>query len=100
MNRSDLIERIAEENNLSLPVAERLIRTVFGSMAETLKAGGRIEVRGFGSFEVRSYGAYVTRNPKTGKTMEIREKKSPFFKVGKELRGRILDGAEQMESRQ
>jgi len=99
MNRSDLIERFAVENNLSLPVAEKLIRVVFGSMAETLKAGGRIEVRGFGSFEVRTYDGYVARNPKTGKRMEISAKKSPFFKVGKELRGRILE-PEQAEIRQ
>jgi integration host factor subunit beta len=58
-------------------------------MAETLIAGDRIEIRGFGSFEVREYNGYSGRNPKTGDLVAIKPKKSPFFKVGKELKERI-----------
>ena len=50
---------------------------------------GRIEVRGLGTFEVRKYLPYAGRNPKTGKRIEVKPKKLPFFKVGKELKERV-----------
>jgi len=56
-----------------------------------MKTGGRIEIRGFGSFVMREYGTYTGRNPKTGEEVEIKPKRLPFFKVGKELRERIND---------
>jgi len=56
---------------------------------DVLKNGGRIEIRGFGSFTVREYDAYTGRNPKTGKRTEVRPKRLPFFKVGKELKERV-----------
>ncbi len=64
---------------------------IFGSMAETLIAGGRIEIRGFGSFDVREYEGYTARNPKTGAEVTVKPKKSPFFKCGKELKERIME---------
>ena len=53
---------------------------------DALKDGNRVELRGFGTFEVRSYDAYKGRNPKTGESVEVAPKRSPFFKAGKELR--------------
>jgi integration host factor subunit beta len=50
--------------------------------------GDRIEIRGFGSFVMREYGYYTGKNPKTGKEIEVKQKKLPYCKVGKELRGR------------
>lgn len=61
-------------------------------MADTLISGGRVEIRGFGSFEVREYDAYTARNPKTGVQIQVKPKRSPFFKTGKELKERILEG--------
>ena len=90
MTRSDLIEQLALEKNLNIAFAERVIQEVFGSMADTLAADGRIEIRGFGSFENREYGGYTGRNPKTGELVSVAPKKRPFFKVGKELREIIL----------
>lgn len=92
MTRSDLVERLAVEKNISNAVAERIVTEIFKSMTETLISGGRVEIRGFGSFEVREYGAYTARNPKTGVQIEVKPKKSPFFKTGKELKERILAG--------
>jgi len=89
MTRSDLIEQLAMEKNLNIAVAERVIQEVFGSMAGTLAAGARIEIRGFGSFENREYGGYTGRNPKTGELVTVVPKKRPFFKVGKELKEKI-----------
>ena len=61
-------------------------------MADTLVAGDRIEIRGFGSFEIREYEGYSGRNPKTGLEVSVGPKKTPFFKVGKELKERIMAG--------
>jgi integration host factor subunit beta len=54
-----------------------------------MKKGDRIEIRGFGSFTVREYKAYKGRNPKTGENIDVRPKKLPFFKVGKDLKGMV-----------
>lgn len=91
MNRSDLVERLALEKGVTNAVAEGVIQTIFGSMADTLITGGRIEIRGFGSFEIRDYDGYSGRNPKTGLEVLVKPKKAPFFKVGKELKERIAD---------
>jgi len=47
------------------------------------------EIRGFGSFKVKDYSSYQGRNPKTGEVIQVREKKLPYFKVGKELKERV-----------
>jgi integration host factor subunit beta len=91
MTRSDLIEQLAERRGINLAVAETVVHEIFSSMADTLIAGNRIEIRGFGSFEIREYEGYSGRNPKTGLEVVVKPKKSPFFKVGKELKERILE---------
>jgi integration host factor subunit beta len=91
MKRSDLIERLAIEKNISIAVAERIILEIFKSMSEALISGGRVEIRGFGSFEVREYAARAARNPKSGVAIAVGSKKRPFFKTGKELKERIED---------
>lgn len=93
MTRSDLVERLAVEKGITSVVAERVVQTIFGSMADTLIAGGRIEIRGFGSFEIREYDGYSGRNPKTGLEVVVKPKISPFFKAGKELKERVLNGS-------
>lgn len=93
MTRSDLVLAFAGRKGISIPIAEAIVTEIFGSMAETLIAGSRIEIRGFGSFEIREYEGYSGRNPKTGIEVIVAPKKSPFFKVGKELKERILAGA-------
>jgi len=55
-------------------------------MAEALKQDDRVEIRGFGSFVNRNYQSYQGRNPKTGELVQVRPKRVPFFKVGKELK--------------
>ncbi len=89
MNKSDLIEALAFEKDLTHKKAEEIINLIFQAMTETLADGGRIEIRGFGSITVKSYKAYTGRNPKTGETIDVKPKKLPFFKVGKGLRESI-----------
>lgn len=89
MNKSELIDVISEKTKQPRKKAEDLINLIFGSMTETLAHGGRIEIRGFGSFVNKNYGSYVGRNPRTGESIEVKPKKLPFFKAGKELKERI-----------
>ena len=69
--------------------AELLINAIFDCMEASLRRGERIEIRGFGSFEIRNYRAYEGRNPRTGSAVNVKPKRLPFFKVGKELKERV-----------
>ena len=89
MNKSELIEALAASKGISFKRAEEVVNGIFAAMAEALVQGDRIEIRGFGSFVVRDYKSYTGRNPKTGELIEVKPKKLPFFKVGKELRERV-----------
>ena len=89
MNKSQLIESLAKEENLPLKKAEEVVNTVFGEMEAALIRGDRVEIRGLGSFKIKEYDGYKGRNPKTGEVIEVRKKKLPFFKVGKELKERV-----------
>lgn len=89
MNKSELVEALSERENLTYKKAEQIVTLVFDSMADALIENDRIEIRGFGSFMVKDYKAYMGRNPKTGEVIEVKPKKLPFFKVGKELRERV-----------
>jgi integration host factor subunit beta len=91
MTRSDLIERLAIEKNISNTVAERTITEIFKSMTDSLVTGNGVEIRGFGSFTVREHDGHTGRNPKTGVQLEVKPKKAPFFKTGKDLRERIQE---------
>lgn len=93
MNKSELVEALASERDLTYKKSEEIVNIIFDSMAETLTQGGRIEIRGFGSFVVKDYKSYMGRNPKTGEIIRVKPKKLPFFKVGKELRERVNEGA-------
>ena len=92
MTKSELIEAVANKLKLPKGKAELIVNCVFDSMEAALRRGERIEIRGFGSFEIRHYGAYKGRNPRTGDEVDVRPKRLPFFKVGKELKERVNDG--------
>ena len=91
MNKSNLIAVFSDKANLSKRNAEQFVNIMIESMIKALKNGERVEIRGFGSFVVRTYGAYEGRNPKTGETINVDQKKLPFFKAGKDLLSRIND---------
>jgi integration host factor subunit beta len=93
MNKSELVEILAERAKITRKRAEAVVNLIFDSMTEALVKGDRIEIRGFGSFTIKDYGAYTGRNPRTGETISVPPKKLPFFKVGKELKERVDQGA-------
>ncbi|MCP4602683.1 MAG: integration host factor subunit beta [Proteobacteria bacterium] len=86
MTKSDLIEALTSQTNITKARAELVINCAFDTMTDALKRGEGIELRGFGSFTVREYKAYDGRNPKTGEPVHVASKRLPFFKVGKELK--------------
>jgi len=89
MNRSDIVEMLSKETELTRRKAEEVVKMVFNGMANALAKGERVEVRGFGSFKVKHYDGYTGHNPKTGEIVKVEPKKLPFFKCGKELKERV-----------
>lgn len=89
MNKSELIEQIAERGRMTKKKAEDVVNLIFDSLVDAMKSGDRIEIRGFGSFVVKNYEAYTGRNPRTGQSIQVKPKRLPFFKVGKELKERV-----------
>src|SRR5262249_46246847 len=98
MTKSGLIEAVAEKTpHISKKDTEIVVNTIFDSMATALREGERIEIRGFGSFQVKVREAREGRNPKTGEPVHISAKRTPFFKVGKELK-EMVDAGRQPSS--
>ncbi len=89
MNKSELVEKLAERAKITKKRAEQVVNLVFEQMTDALRRGDRIEIRGFGSFTSKNYDAYTGRNPRTGETIHVPAKRLPFFKVGKELKERV-----------
>jgi len=86
MTKADLIEEVARQANLTKKESELIVTTVFDNITEALTKGDKVELRGFGSFRIRHRNARKGRNPKTGTSVSVPEKRVPFFKVGKQLR--------------
>jgi integration host factor subunit beta len=96
MTKSELIERIAaRQSQLSQKDVELAVKTIIEQMSQTLAAGERIEIRGFGSFSLHYREPRQGRNPKTGETVELSGKYVPHFKPGKEMRERVNLGIQQ-----
>lgn len=90
MIRSELIEKIAEDNpHLYQRDVERIVNTIFDRIIEAMASGDRVELRGFGAFSVKKRDARLGRNPRTGEAVQVDQKHVPFFKTGKLLRDRL-----------
>ena len=99
MTKSELIERIAaRQTQLSSKDVELAVKTIIEHMAQTLAAGERIEIRGFGSFSLHYRAPRIGRNPKTGESVGLSGKYVPHFKPGKELRERVNASMERYPS--
>jgi integration host factor subunit beta len=86
MTKADLIEEVAKQSNLTKKESELIVNTVFDNITDALIKGDKVELRGFGSFRIRHRNSRKGRNPKTGSSVNVPEKRVPFFKVGKQLR--------------
>ncbi|MCP4744637.1 MAG: integration host factor subunit beta [Desulfobacteraceae bacterium] len=89
MNKADLVNALKNHNGFTRYEAEKIVDIFFGTMADALARGERVEIRGLGSIFVKEYKSYVGRNPKTGEPVSVKPKKLPFFRCGKELKERV-----------
>jgi integration host factor subunit beta len=99
MTKAELVERVANQINLTKKQTEVVVNTVFSSITDSLAEGKKIELRGFGSFRIRQRNARVGRNPKSGQKVDVPSKKVPFFKAGKELR-QLVDEHEKAQEQE
>lgn len=92
MTKTDLIEKVSlKTTDLTKKQTEIVVNMLFDSIKDALACGDKIEIRGFGSFKIRNRRNREGRNPKTGETVPVPEKRVPFFKAGKELK-ELVDG--------
>ena len=93
MTKADLIDEVSRLAELTRKDSEVIVETIFDSVVRSLRAGDKIEIRGFGSFRTRQRRPRVGRNPKTGERVEVPAKKIPFFKPSKELKDLVNESA-------
>ncbi|XLG20089.1 HU family DNA-binding protein [Bacillus cereus] len=86
MNKTELIKNVAQNAEISQKEATVVVQTVVELITNTLAAGEKVQLIGFGTFEVRERAARTGRNPQTGEEMQIAASKVPAFKAGKELK--------------
>ena len=86
MTKAELIEDVSRVVEMSRKDSEIIVETIFDSIVKSLKAGDKIEIRGFGSFRTRQRKPRIGRNPKTGTRVDVPAKKIPYFKPSKELK--------------
>ena len=91
MTKADLIDEVSHLAELTRKDSEVIVETIFDSVVRSLRAGDKIEIRGFGSFRTRQRKPRMGRNPKTGEKVEVPAKKIPFFKPSKELKDLVND---------
>ena len=89
MNKTDLIDAVASEADVSKAEAARVVDALIDSITRALKKGDTVTLVGFGTFQVRERAARSGRNPKTGETIKICASKNPAFKAGKALKDAV-----------
>lgn len=89
MNKSELVEAIAEDAGLTKADAGRALDAMIDSVSKALKKGDTVSLIGFGTFSVKKRAARTGRNPATGETIKIKASKTPSFKAGKAFKDAI-----------
>ena len=89
MNKTDLINVVAEEAKISKKDTEAVVTAALNAIADALKNGDKVALLGFGTFEVKEVAAREGRNPKTGETIEIAACKKPAFSASKALKDAV-----------
>ena len=89
MNKSELVDLVAEKTEMSKKDSEKAVKAVLDSITEGLTRGDKVQLVGFGTFEVRSRKEREGRNPATGEKIKIKALKVPAFKPGKALKDKV-----------
>lgn len=92
MNKSQLVDAVAEKTALSKKDSEKAVAAVFETISESLKAGEGVQYIGFGTFDVHDRAARNCRNPRNGETVKVAATKVPVFKAGKALKDAVAAG--------
>src|SRR6202163_1041172 len=92
VTKADLVEEVVRVSELPRKESEAVVETIFESIIGALKAGDRIEIRGFGSFRTRQRRGRTGRNPKTGAKVEVPPKRILVFKPSRELKEQVNGG--------
>jgi len=82
MNKTELVDKIAEDAGLEKKAAEQALKAALNAITDTVAAGDKVTLPGFGTFERRERAAREGRNPQTGETLKIAKSKVPAFKPG------------------
>lgn len=89
MNKAELIAAVAEKTGISKKDSEKAINAAFETITETLAAGDKVQLVGFGAFETKEREAHIGRNPKTMEEIQIPATRVAAFKVGKALKDAV-----------
>lgn len=89
MNKAELVAAVAEKTGLSKKDSEKAMNATFDAITESLEAGEKVQLVGFGVFEVKERGARIGRNPKTNAEIQIPASRVPAFKAGKALKDAV-----------
>lgn len=99
MNKSELIDHVAEAASISKVTANSAINAVFDAITTALKQGDIVTLIGFGNFLVRDRAAREGRNPQTGKVIHIKATKAPVFRAGKALKDAVQHGGKDKDKK-
>ncbi len=91
MNKTELIATVAEKAELSKKDAEKAVSAVFEGITESLKAGDKVALVGFGTFDVKDREERLAKNPRTGEPVVVPATRVPLFKAGKGLKDAVAD---------
>lgn len=89
MNKTELIDHIADKADISKAAAGRALDALVGAVKTTLKKGGSVTLVGFGTFTIGKRAARTGRNPRTGAAIKIKAAKVPKFRPGKALKDAV-----------
>nr|WP_192928450.1 MULTISPECIES: nucleoid-associated protein HU-beta [Photobacterium] len=89
VNKTQLVDKIAENADISKASAGRALDAFIDAVSDTLKTGDQVALVGFGTFSVRERAARTGRNPQTGEEIQIAAAKVPGFKAGKALKDSV-----------
>ena len=91
MNKTELIATVAEKAELSKKDSEKAVAAVFDAITESLKAGDKVALVGFGTFDVKDRPERTVKNPRTGEPVAIAATRVPTFKAGKGLKDAVAE---------
>ena len=89
MNKAELIAEVAVKAGLSKKDSEKAVNAALDTITDTLSAGEKVQLVGFGVFDVKERGARIGRNPKTKEEIKIAASRVPAFKAGKALKDAV-----------